>query len=103
MRSHLLTNANPGHPVAVHLAIDGVALTLNAGHRAKHENGAIQHPETSLHLDGEVDVARGVDDVDVVVLPATVGRRALAMVIPRSRSSSIESILAPTPSFPLTS
>ena len=28
---------------------------------------------------------------------------ALAIVIPRSRSSSIESILAPTPSLPLTS
>jgi hypothetical protein len=30
-------------------------------------DGAVEHAQRALHLDGEVDVARGVDDVDAVV------------------------------------
>ena len=33
----------------------------------------IEHAEAALHLDGEVDVARGVDDVDLVAVPEARG------------------------------
>ena len=35
---------------------------------------AVEHAQGPLHLDGEVDVPRGVDDVDVVLVPLGVGR-----------------------------
>ena len=38
------------------------------------EELTVEHPQRALHLYGEVDVPRGVDDVDLVVLPVT-GRR----------------------------
>jgi hypothetical protein len=47
-------------------------------------------------------VAGRVDDVDVVALPEAVVA-ADWIVMPRSRSRSIESIVAPTPSLPFTS
>ena len=42
---------------------------LHAGDRAEHQDGAVEHAQRALDLDGEVDVAGRVDDVDVVVLP----------------------------------
>ena len=107
--------------VAAHLAVDRVRLRLHAGDAAQHHDRAVEDAQRALDLDREVDVARGVDDVDVVL---RLDRRArdghdrlcaLAsgghwqnvaadwIVMPRSRSSSIESIFAPTPSLPFTS
>src|SRR4029077_2175965 len=34
---------------------------------------AVEDAQRALHLDGEVDVARGVDDVDAVVVPVAGG------------------------------
>ena len=65
------------HLVALHLAVDGDRLRLHARHRAEHQHGAVEHPQGPLHLDGEVDVARRVDDVDVVAVPDAVGGRRL--------------------------
>ena len=74
---HLVDERQPRHLVALHLAIDRHRLALHAAHAAQHENGAVEHAEAPLHLDGEVDVARGVDEVDVVLTPlhARGGRR----------------------------
>jgi small GTP-binding protein len=44
---------------------DGVAVVDR--HRT------VEHPQRPLHLDGEVDVARGVDDLDGVTLPLALG------------------------------
>jgi hypothetical protein len=99
----LVDEGDAGHVVAAHLAVDGDRLALHTGDTAQHQDGAIEHAQGPLHLDGEVDVARGVDDVDVEVVFQWQCVAADWIVMPRSRSSSIESILAPTPSLPRTS
>jgi hypothetical protein len=73
----LVDEGDARHAVAPHLPVDGDRLALHAGHRAQHQDGAIEHLEGALHLDGEVDVPRGVDDVDLMVEPLGVRRRAL--------------------------
>ena len=40
----------------------------------EHHDRAVEHPQAALDLDGEVDVAGGVDEVDVVVAPGEAGR-----------------------------
>ena len=40
---------------------DGLALGLDAAHAAKNCNRTVEDPKGTLHLDGEVHVARGVD------------------------------------------
>ena len=63
--------------VAAHLTVDRERLRLHTGDAAEHENRAVEHAERALHLDGEVDVAGRVDDVDVVALPEAVRRSRL--------------------------
>ena len=71
---HLVDEANPGHPVLVGLTPHRLGLGFDAGHGVENGDGTVEHTQRSLHLDGEVDVARGVDDVDHVVVPMC-GRR----------------------------
>ena len=47
------------------------------GHGAEHQDRTIQHPHGSSRLDGEDEVARGIEDVDVVPLPGAVSGRRL--------------------------
>ena len=61
--------------VAPHLAVDGHGLALHARHAAQHQHRPVEHAQRALHLDGEVDVAGRVDDVDVMVRPLAVGGR----------------------------
>lgn len=63
----LVDEADTRHAVAVRLTPDGLGLRLDAGHTVEHGDGAVEDAERTLHLDGEVDVTRGVDDVDGVV------------------------------------
>ena len=70
----LVDEADPGHLVAVRLPPDGLALRLDTGHPVEHRDRTVEHAQRALHLDGEVDVPGGVDDVDLVVFPVT-GRR----------------------------
>ena len=70
----LVHERDPRHAVLVRLPPDRLRLRLHAAHAAEHGDGAVEHPEGALHLDGEVDVPRRVDDVDLVVVPET-GRR----------------------------
>ena len=107
---HLVDERDARHAVALHLLVDGDRLALHALARVEHEDRAVEHAERALDLDGEVDVAGRVDDVDVVRLRAAPASpfhtqyvAADWMVMPFSRSRSIESILAPTPSLPRTS
>ena len=71
---HLVDEADPRHAVAVGLPPDGLGLRLDAGDAVEHGHRAVEHPQRALHLDGEVDVAGGVDDVDGVVTPDAGGR-----------------------------
>ena len=66
---HLVDERQPRHVVPLHLAVDGDRLRLHAAHRAQHQHRAVQHAQAPLHLDGEVDVPRRVDQVDLVVVP----------------------------------
>ena len=81
---HLVDEGDARHAVALHLLVDGDRLALHALARVEHEDRAVEHAQRALHLDGEVDVAGGVDDVDVVVrelilrsVPDAVGRGGL--------------------------
>ena len=71
---HLVDEADAGHVVLVGLAPDGLRLGLHALLAVEHRDSTIEHAQRALHLDGEVDVAGGVDDVDLAVVPVA-GRR----------------------------
>ena len=63
-----------GDLVAAHLLVHGDRLGLDPADCAQHQDRAVEHPQRAFHLDGEIDVARRVDDVDLVVLPLAEGR-----------------------------
>src|SRR5881396_3077898 len=67
---HLVHEDNARHVVAVRLAPHRFGLGFHAAHRVEHGDGAVQHAQRPLHLDGEVHVPGGVDDVDAVRLAA---------------------------------
>ena len=66
---HLVDEADARDVVLVGLAPDRLGLGLDALLAVEHGDGAVEDAQGALHLDGEVDVAGGVDDVDLVVLP----------------------------------
>ena len=66
---HLVDEADAGDVVLVGLAPDGLGLGLDAGDGVEHGDGAVEDAQRALDLDGEVDVAGRVDDVDPVVVP----------------------------------
>ena len=70
---HLVDEADARDGVLVGLAPHGLGLGLDAGDGVEHRDRTVEHPKRPLHLDGEVDVARGVDDVDPVAVPLTGG------------------------------
>ncbi len=71
---HLVDEGHARHAVLVGLAPDGLGLRLHACNRVEHGDGAVEHAQGALHLDGEVHVARRVDDVDAVIAPEGGGR-----------------------------
>ena len=66
---HLVDEAHPRDLVLVGLTPHGLGLRLDAGDRVEHRDGTVEDAQRALDLDGEVDVAGGVDDVDAVVVP----------------------------------
>ena len=66
---HLVDVGDARHLVGVGLAPDGLGLRLDAGDRVEDGYCAVEHAQRTLDLDGEVDVARRVNDVDAVVVP----------------------------------
>ena len=68
----------------------GLGLRLDAAGRVQHEHRAVEDAHAALDLDGEVDVTRRVHEIDVGRPSSRVA--AAAMVIPRSRSSAIQSM-----------
>jgi len=53
---HLVDKADTGDIVALHLTIDSNGLGLNSTDSAQDQDGTIQHTQSSLDLDGEIDV-----------------------------------------------
>ena len=63
---HLVDERNARYAVLVHLPPDRFGLRLDARHGAVHGHSGVEHAQASLDFNGEVDVARGVDNVDAV-------------------------------------
>ena len=89
----LVDEADTRHVVLVRLAPHCLRLRLDAGDGVEHHDRAVEHAQRALDLDREVDVAGRVDDVDAVVVPGQVVAAAV-IVMPRSRSCSIQSMVA---------
>ena len=71
---HLVHVDDARHLVLVGLAPDRLGLGLDAGDRVQDRHRPVQHAEGALDLHREVDVTRGVDDVDQAVPPEAGGR-----------------------------
>ena len=105
---HLVDEHDARHLVFGGLAPDGFGLRLDAGDAAEDDDRAIEHAQRALDFGREVHVAGGVDDVDALLLlreractvPSSscchhsVVTAAEVMVMPRSRSCSIQSVVA---------
>ncbi len=63
----LVDEADARDAVAVSLPPHGLGLGLDTGNTVEHRDGTVEDAKRTLHLYGEVDVTRGVDDVDGVV------------------------------------
>ena len=74
---HLVHVADARHVVVVGEAPVGLRLRLDARHAVEHHDRAVEHAQRAVHLDGEVDVSRGVDEVDLLVAPEGGHRGAL--------------------------
>ena len=68
---HLVDKSNPGDAVFIHLTPHRFRLRFDAADGAKKGYRAIEHTEGSLHLGGEVHMPRGVNNIDLVVVPKT--------------------------------
>src|SRR6187431_520069 len=66
---HLVDEADARHVVLVGLTPHRLGLGLDALLAVEDGDGAVEDAERALDLDGEVDVAGGVDDVDLVLVP----------------------------------
>ncbi len=71
---HLVGEDDARNLVLVALAPDRLGLRLDALVGIEHADGAVEHAQRTLHLDGEVDVAGGVDDVEALAVPERGGR-----------------------------
>ena len=72
---HLVDEAEARNLVLVRLPPHRLRLRLHASDRVEDRHRAIEHPQAALHLGREIDVARGVDDVDFAVPPFAGGGR----------------------------
>ena len=70
---HFVDETDAGYVVLVGLSPDLLGLGLDALLAVENGDRAIEHAQAALHLDGEVNVSRGVDDVDLVVIPEARG------------------------------
>ncbi len=71
---HFVDVGQARHMVLVGLAPDRLGLRLDPVGAAEHHHRAIEHAQRALHLDGEVDVAGGVDDVEAIAVRELLGR-----------------------------
>ena len=71
---HLVDEDHARHAVFIGLAPYRLGLRLDALVGVEQRYRAVEHAQGPLHLDGEIHVARRVDDVDALVLPESGGR-----------------------------
>ena len=70
---HLVDENDARHMILVGLAPNGLGLRLDALVAVEHAYRAVEHAQRTLDLDGEIDVAGRVDDVQALAVPE--GRR----------------------------
>ena len=75
---HLVDVDHAGDVVVVRLAPDRLGLGLDAALGGQDGHRAVQHAQRTLDLNGEVNVAGGVDDVDAVTVRLEGGRVMLS-------------------------
>ena len=68
---HLVAEDHARNMILVRLAPYGLGLRLDAGIGVKQRDRAVENAQRTLHLDGEVDVAGRVDDVEAAHLAVT--------------------------------
>src|SRR3546814_6509664 len=61
---HLVDEVQTRHAVLVGLAPNGFRLGLYTTHSAIHHASTVEHTQGTLDFNSEVNVSRGVDDVD---------------------------------------
>ena len=66
---HLVNEADAGNVVLISLTPHGLRLRLNTFLTVKYRYSAVKHAQRTLHLNGEVNVTGGVDNIDLVVFP----------------------------------
>ena len=74
---HFVDVANARHAIVVRETPVGFRLRLYTSDTVEHHHGAVQHAQRAIHLDGEVDVPGGVDQVDLLLAPEAGDRGAL--------------------------
>ncbi len=74
---HLVDVAQARHAVVVGQAPIGFRLRLHARHAVEYHDGAVEHAQRAVDLDGEIDVSRSVDEVDLLAAPERGHRGAL--------------------------
>ena len=94
VRSSLLTKQRRGTEYLLACRHTVIGLRLDAGDTVEDRDSAVEDAQRSLDLDGEVDVAGRVDDVDLVWSFHQQVVAADVIVMPRSCSCSIQSIVA---------
>ena len=65
---HLVHVADTRHVILVSLTPDRLGLGLHAVGSRIGGDGAVEHTERTLHLSGEVDVSRSVNEIDLVLV-----------------------------------
>jgi len=70
----LIDKGQDGHLVSFELFINGQGLGLDSSDRTEDQNGSVQHPERALYLYCKIHMARSIDDINGMILPADIGR-----------------------------
>src|SRR5262249_46208725 len=73
---HLVDEDHTRHAVFVGLTPYRLGLRLHALVGVEQSHRTVEHAQATLNFDGEVDVARRVDDVDALAVPEGRGRGA---------------------------
>ncbi len=63
---HFVDKSQPRYLIFVGLAPYGLGLGLNPTHRTKHRAGAVEDAQRALDLDGEIYVARCINNIDTM-------------------------------------
>ena len=65
---HLVDEHQPRHVVAIGLPPDRFRLRLDPADRVEHDAGAVENPQRTLDLDGEIHVTGRIDYIDTVLV-----------------------------------